>query len=86
MSNSNYDQAGTLSTPVRPEWVVGTAEVKVPYLGQIRLLFSRASPAAVDSPRVDPADRGVPTAPQPAPTAGSGPAAPSQGGAVVPAA
>ena len=90
VSNSNYDQAGTLSAPVKPGWVVGTAEVKVPYLGQIRLLFSRISPAAVvERPQVDSAaddDHGVPTAPRPAPTAGSGPAAPSQGGPVAPAA
>ena len=90
VSNSNYDQAGTLSAPVKPGWVVGTAEVKVPYLGQIRLLFSRISPAAVveppqtDAPAGD--DHGVPTSLPRSPTAGSGPAAPSQGGAVAPAA
>ena len=88
VSNSNYDQAGTLSAPVKPEWVVGTAEVKVPYLGQIRLLFSRIAPAAVvEHPQVDPAaDRGAPTAPRPAASTGSDPAAPPQGGAVAPAA
>jgi len=37
--NSNYDQAGpgVLSGPVRPEWVVGTAEIRIPGLGWIRL-------------------------------------------------
>lgn len=40
VTNSNYDQVTTLSEPVRPEWVVGTAEVKVPYLGHVRLAFS----------------------------------------------
>jgi signal peptidase len=37
--NSNYDQAGpgVLSGPVRPEWVVGTAELRIPGLGWIRL-------------------------------------------------
>ena len=92
--NPNYDQVSRLPdcrdfcNPVKPEWVVGTAEVKVPYLGQIRLLFSRISPAAVvERPQVDSAaDRGAPTPPRPAPTAGSGPAAPSQGGPVAPAA
>ena len=90
VSNSNYDQAGTLSAPVKPGWVIGTAEVKVPYLGQIRLLFSRIAPAAVvehpqtDAPAGD--DQGVPTSLPRDPTAGSGPAAPSQGGAVAPAA
>ncbi|WP_254839295.1 S26 family signal peptidase [Natronomonas marina] len=55
VTNPNYDQVSTLSAPVRPEWVVGTAELRVPYLGQIRLLFSQLSPA----PAVESAD--VPT-------------------------
>ncbi len=38
-SNPTYDQVGTaqISTVVRPEWIVGTAELKVPYLGYVRL-------------------------------------------------
>ena len=40
VTNANYDQASRLSAPVRPEWVVGTAELRVPYLGHVRLLFS----------------------------------------------
>ncbi len=36
-SNGRYDQVTTLSRPVRPEWVVGAAEVRVPGLGWIRL-------------------------------------------------
>jgi len=36
-SNGRYDQVTSLSGPVRPEWVVGTAEVRVPGLGWIRL-------------------------------------------------
>ncbi|QSG04365.1 S26 family signal peptidase [Halapricum desulfuricans] len=37
-ANSAYDQVnGIASGPVRPEWVVGTAEYSVPYLGNIRL-------------------------------------------------
>lgn len=35
--NNGYDQAGRTSTVVRPEWVIGTAEVRVPGLGWIRL-------------------------------------------------
>jgi signal peptidase len=35
--NSGYDQAGQTSTVVRPAWVIGTAEVRVPGLGWIRL-------------------------------------------------
>jgi len=40
VTNANYDQASRLSSPVRPEWIVGTAELRVPYLGHVRLLFS----------------------------------------------
>jgi len=36
-NNDEYDQANGLSAPVRPEWVVGTAEVRLPGLGWIRL-------------------------------------------------
>jgi len=37
-SNRNYDQVGNaISPPVKPEWVVGTAEYRVPLLGEIRL-------------------------------------------------
>ncbi|PSQ36255.1 S26 family signal peptidase [Halobacteriales archaeon QS_9_70_65] len=46
-SNPNYDQVSSVSAPVKPSWVVGTAELRVPYLGNIRLLFSRLSPTAV---------------------------------------
>lgn len=39
-----YDQVGTspISDPVRPSWVVGTAEARVPYLGQVRLRWMAA--------------------------------------------
>ena len=60
------DQVGTLSAPVRPSWVVGTAELRVPYLGNIRLLFSRLSPTAVDPPATE--------APAPAPSVVATPA------------
>jgi signal peptidase len=38
-NNRNYDQVGpgVLSEPVREEWVVGTAEFRIPGLGWIRL-------------------------------------------------
>jgi signal peptidase len=36
-SNGRYDQVSGLSGPVRPAWVVGTSEVRVPGLGWIRL-------------------------------------------------
>jgi signal peptidase len=39
-ANPTYDQARGLAPPVRPEWVTGTAEVRVPGIGLIRLLWS----------------------------------------------
>ncbi|MFT4921887.1 MAG: signal peptidase [Haloarculaceae archaeon] len=36
-ANGNYDQASGLSEPVKPAWVVGSAEVRIPGLGWIRL-------------------------------------------------
>ncbi|MCQ4333436.1 S26 family signal peptidase [Natronomonas sp. F2-12] len=49
-TNTRYDQVTRLSAPVRPEWIVGTAELRVPYLGHVRLLLSTAP--AVDDPPV----------------------------------
>ena len=39
LTSSNYDQVAPsrLSPPVRPEWIVGTAEVRIPGLGWLRL-------------------------------------------------
>ncbi|MFC7133141.1 MULTISPECIES: S26 family signal peptidase [Salinibaculum] len=36
-NNAVYDQATSRSGPVRPEWVIGTAEFRVPGLGWVRL-------------------------------------------------
>ncbi len=47
-SNANYDQVTRLSSPVRPEWIVGTAEIRVPYLGHVRLIFSGATVAPME--------------------------------------
>ena len=44
VTNAQYDQVTGLSAPVKPAWVIGTAEFRVPYLGQIRLLLQQ-SPA-----------------------------------------
>jgi signal peptidase len=38
--NSKYDQATRRSAPVQPGWIIGTAELRVPYLGHVRLLFN----------------------------------------------
>ena len=48
-SNSNYDQVSGLSGPVHPDWVVGTAEVKIPYLGYVRLMFANQMVVPMDS-------------------------------------
>lgn len=37
-ANPYYDQTSEISSPVKSEWVRGTAEVRIPYLGYIRLL------------------------------------------------
>ena len=46
-ANSVYDQAQGLSGPVRPSWVVGTAELRVPVLGCIRLRTQRCAGGAL---------------------------------------
>ncbi|WP_324665053.1 S26 family signal peptidase [Haloarcula sediminis] len=49
-SNTNYDQVGSnpISEPVKPEWVIGTAEYRVPLLGEIRLGWNQGTqPASV---------------------------------------
>ena len=38
-SNKQYDQVQGVSEPVRPEWVIGTAEFRMPGLGWLRLNF-----------------------------------------------
>lgn len=42
--NSQYDQAGSISDVVKPGWVIGTAQVRVPWLGCIRLSTTGESP------------------------------------------
>jgi signal peptidase len=47
-NNDRYDQVSGLSDPVKPAWVVGTAEFRVPWLGNIRLWAGdTATPGAV---------------------------------------
>jgi len=36
-ANGRYDQVNGISEPVEPEWVVGVARVRIPYLGWVRL-------------------------------------------------
>ncbi|EMA40966.1 S24/S26 family peptidase [Halococcus hamelinensis] len=46
-ANDAYDQISTgldpISGPVEPSWVVGTAELRIPWLGKIRLFFGQVS-------------------------------------------
>jgi len=44
-NNDQYDQVGSnpISEPVESEWVIGTAEYRVPLLGEIRLGWNRAA-------------------------------------------
>jgi signal peptidase len=48
-NNPYYDQANGISSPVKPEWLVGTARLRIPYLGWVRL---GVSGAAAGSPAV----------------------------------
>jgi len=45
-NNGRYDQVTSLSRPVKPEWVVGIAQVRVPGLGWIRLQSAGAGTPA----------------------------------------
>ncbi len=58
LTNANYDQTTRLSAPIRPEWIVGTAELRVPYLGHVRLILSSV-PLADDHAVVSGADRAL---------------------------
>lgn len=44
-ANSGYDQVLGISSPVRPDWVIGVAQVRVPYLGYVRLWLAEGSAA-----------------------------------------
>lgn len=50
LTNQRYDQVRGLSAPVETEWVIGTAEIRVPWLGWIRLQLAEL--AAGGTPQV----------------------------------
>jgi signal peptidase len=51
LTNQRYDQVNGLSGPVRPDWIVGTAEVRVPVLGFVKLCASSGPcPVTVTAP------------------------------------
>jgi len=64
-ANGRYDQVFGLSEPVKPSWVIGTAEFRIPWLGNIRLLAGQST--------LDP--RAASAAPGPQAAGGSGMAA-----------
>lgn len=42
-NNGQYDQVGHISSPVKPNWIIGTAKFRIPYLGYIRLITGTIS-------------------------------------------
>ncbi len=42
ITNQHFDQEGQISyyMPVKEEWIIGTAQYRIPYLGYVRLIFS----------------------------------------------
>lgn len=52
-ANPVYDQVSGIGTgPVRPGWVKGTAEVRIPYLGYVRLQYAELAAGMVGPPGV----------------------------------
>jgi signal peptidase len=67
-TNVQYDQVSGLSAPVKPAWVIGTAEFRIPLLGNIRLWASQTGVVGAVPPdtmglpdwaRTTPADTGL---------------------------
>jgi signal peptidase len=52
VTNDYYDQARGISSPVKPSWVRGTAEYRVPFLGWVRLTVSGAASSGAVAPPV----------------------------------
>lgn len=42
-NNNRYDQVSGISSPVKPGWIKGTAELRIPWLGHVRLELSKLS-------------------------------------------
>jgi signal peptidase len=63
-ANHEYDQASGISGPVRPAWITGVAQLRVPYLGWVRLaLASSGAPVGdVPVPGTPPSDAPFPDA------------------------
>ncbi|WP_181861652.1 S26 family signal peptidase [Haloplanus salinus] len=65
-ANGGYDQVNGISEPVKPGWIVGTARVRIPYLGWVRLGVSgvvlESTPGAVGGPAPTMAGAATPVA------------------------
>jgi signal peptidase len=55
LSNRQYDQVNGLSSPVKPAWIIGTAELRIPVLGYVKLCASAAPecPVLLAGPPLD---------------------------------
>lgn len=40
VTNGIYDQVAGISGPVKPSWIIGTAEIRIPWLGYLKLAVS----------------------------------------------
>jgi signal peptidase len=58
-NNDQYDQVSGISGPVKPEWIKGTAELRIPWLGHVRLELSELS-VSPSTRRVSPLPRATP--------------------------
>ncbi|MFC3477904.1 S26 family signal peptidase [Halobacterium litoreum] len=52
LTNDYYDQARGISSPVKPEWIEGTAEYRIPWLGWVRLTVSGTAAGGTVAPPV----------------------------------
>ena len=50
-NNGRYDQVAGITGPVRPAWIRGTAEFRVPWLGYVRLYFTELQLVGEDPTR-----------------------------------
>ncbi|WP_181687096.1 S26 family signal peptidase [Halorhabdus salina] len=48
-TNDVYDQVMGLSKPVKPSWIMGTAEKRIPWLGQVRLMSGAGSASSINA-------------------------------------
>ena len=51
-TNDYYDQTRGISSPVKPEWIAGSAEVRIPWLGWVRLTVAEMKFAITSFPSV----------------------------------